>query len=1181
MQVTRGKVFGIGLSLIIVAGFVVSLFGMMLQANAAVDTHGWPQTPRRRQPDGSFVNVTTEEVAWAKVVMQTLANCYRQAGYSNQTPSRSDVLQGRFYRAQWNFADGAVSGSWITSRINFREGNWVSVNDVQCVSAGSNNDSKALVDALLSALGWPRTWEGGYSRLACHFNDPSQSGILQAARDAGFWGGGIVADPNTSCDIAQYFRGRGLGGSSVSTYLGEVFNYVFPDSGNFDEFSDEELFWVYNRTLAAPGPCLNSFPVRATPTANSVEIVTGFRDGVPIIQHREAGTNSSTSREDIGWTSGLVGIRHRVNCSDMVAALAPGSMMVRMAQEQAQQRAVRVCRDAVANAINTLPEDQRAPYLAQIERYDLSGTAEFARIGVNGEIECIMPEGSTAVAPPPIIEGDEPSTPSGTTDPDAWAACELGPFSWALCPLLEMASDAADAAYGWVEGQLQVQASQVQSLNNPSASGGASVIATFRNMANIFFIILALVAILSQLTGVGLSNYNIKRMLPRLLVVAVLANLSFFIAQIMVDLSNIVGHQVFRLLSGLVEYNPAPGVGEGATGSVLQWGVLTLGIVTAGVAALSWFSIGSLIMLFVSALLAFLLFAGVLMIRQIAILLLIALAPIAFVCLLLPSTEVVFKKWWTILKTMLILYPICGLLMGAGRLASAIVWNAGVEELASVPGILVAQTGDIITTPTGQINVMTSIMSMLLTILPFFAVIFLTKASLTALGGIGARITGAMVGARAGLAGGFAKSRLGQAAQADIAHKQEKVRMKQQMGRLGRFSQRRALQQKLAHEGSDKMVAHEKDLQQIQHNHDTGAGLERELALNQQKHELETNAASTAAKDRLAEQKFGQGVSDAALRQQATLQSSENARMAALAAGHNRMRSPTAAMQNEFMKKQARAQGEIDKQYASDLSGRVSLDSSWLKNASDTDIEARIADADAELTRGNSLAMESLGQAMQSAGQGDKFARMLSARMEAAGGGMSTGAKRNAYMDVFNNKELQKNQLFSVMGKYYGDASKTESIQTAIRNGNMSTFMNTKLDSEKLGAFGADSDATKAFRDISVANLTVPADIERAKDSAVSGFTGNSIAYVMGGASSESKADAVKGVFLSTRGSRERALDSVAASGTQGLMAFSKPMMNTLITESAGHLGANVRTISSNIAAINSNPDLKSRAKWM
>ena len=87
------------------------------------------------------------------------------------------------------------------------------------------------------------------------------------------------------------------------------------------------------------------------------------------------------------------------------------------------------------------------------------------------------------------------------------------------------------------------------------------------NAANIIFAIALAVVILSQITGFGVSNYGIKKMLPTLIMVAVLVNLSFFLCQLAVDVSNITGYGIKKIFVELG--GPSSEFGEGSLGDII------------------------------------------------------------------------------------------------------------------------------------------------------------------------------------------------------------------------------------------------------------------------------------------------------------------------------------------------------------------------------------------------------------------------------------------------------------------------------------------------------------------------------------------------------------------------------------------------------------------------------------
>jgi len=108
----------------------------------------------------------------------------------------------------------------------------------------------------------------------------------------------------------------------------------------------------------------------------------------------------------------------------------------------------------------------------------------------------------------------------------------------------------ADLSTRAAEGMYNVLANwflqiRIQVVSDPNVK---NVWQAFRDISNIIFIVIFLIVIISQVTGVGLSNYSIKRMFPKLLIAILLVNLSFYITQVAIDLSNLIGKGLFQLL---------------------------------------------------------------------------------------------------------------------------------------------------------------------------------------------------------------------------------------------------------------------------------------------------------------------------------------------------------------------------------------------------------------------------------------------------------------------------------------------------------------------------------------------------------------------------------------------------------------------------------------------------------
>jgi hypothetical protein len=261
-----------------------------------------------------------------------------------------------------------------------------------------------------------------------------------------------------------------------------------------------------------------------------------------------------------------------------------------------------------------------------------------------------------AIKPPPPAE-------KGTT-------CAVIGIGWIICPAVTFLAQIVDGAYGFVASLLKVQ----PLLTTGATEGVYTAWSVMRNFANVAFVIAFLIIILSQLTSVGVTNYGIKKLLPRIIVSAVLVNVSYWICAAAIDVSNITGSSVNQVLQGVKEGLTLPNAddflasGTGWTG--IAGGVLAG--TTAVVAAL-YVGLAALLPALVAALFAIVTTFLVLTLRQALIILLVVIAPLAFVAYLLPNTETLFKKWRSLLQTLLVMYPLISLIFGASALASTIV----------------------------------------------------------------------------------------------------------------------------------------------------------------------------------------------------------------------------------------------------------------------------------------------------------------------------------------------------------------------------------------------------------------------------------------------------------------------------------------------------------------------------
>jgi len=260
------------------------------------------------------------------------------------------------------------------------------------------------------------------------------------------------------------------------------------------------------------------------------------------------------------------------------------------------------------------------------------------------------------------LDGEEEEDENATT-------CAVDGIGWIICPILNFTASLADGSYGIVAGFLEVQPLLTTGTSEPIYQAWSIM----RNIANVAFVIAFMIIIFSQITSFGISNYGIKKMLPRLIIAAILVNISYWVCAIAVDITNILGgsiKQLFDSVGATFETPNFTGIEGGATWSNITIGVLSVGLV---VAASIYFTLSALIPILITVVAALVTTLLILAIRQALIILLVVISPLAFVAFLLPNTQNLFSKWRNLFQTLLLMFPIIAAIFGASALASQIV----------------------------------------------------------------------------------------------------------------------------------------------------------------------------------------------------------------------------------------------------------------------------------------------------------------------------------------------------------------------------------------------------------------------------------------------------------------------------------------------------------------------------
>lgn len=271
-------------------------------------------------------------------------------------------------------------------------------------------------------------------------------------------------------------------------------------------------------------------------------------------------------------------------------------------------------------------------------------------------------------------------------------------LGWILCPIARWLSGVVDEVYTIITSFLEVK---------PFTQADNGVFSLWRIMlsiANAVFIIIFLAIVYSQITGVGVSNYGIKEMLPRIILGVILANASYWICALLIDASNVLGYSIQAITADIVKsisLDTSRLNWESITTHILSEGALVGGLAWLGVTtvfnplSMFFFLLSTLASVAFSLLVAFIILAA----RQALIVVLVLISPLAAIALIMPSTKDLFSKWQKALTTLLVFFPIFSLLFGGSQLAGYAVISRADGRLEQILIGMAILTVPLIITP--------------------------------------------------------------------------------------------------------------------------------------------------------------------------------------------------------------------------------------------------------------------------------------------------------------------------------------------------------------------------------------------------------------------------------------------------------------------------------------------------
>lgn len=243
------------------------------------------------------------------------------------------------------------------------------------------------------------------------------------------------------------------------------------------------------------------------------------------------------------------------------------------------------------------------------------------------------------------------------------------PLKWFLCPVILIAEKAVDALDKLITYMLTFPTKAYFDNN----AGMQQAWSRFRNLSIGLLLIAGLVMVISQAIGTGpFDAYTIKRVMPRMLFAVVFISISWSVLRIMIEFTNIAGVGVRNLIE--------TAFGSESFGNItFNNGSMSIGVLTGAGMGLSLGFMGILSLLG-TALLGVLIAFVVLAMRQMVIIMLVILAPVAIACYILPNTEKVWKMWWDFFIRAIFAFPIISMFIAVGHAFAAISANSTTVE---------------------------------------------------------------------------------------------------------------------------------------------------------------------------------------------------------------------------------------------------------------------------------------------------------------------------------------------------------------------------------------------------------------------------------------------------------------------------------------------------------------------
>lgn len=259
-----------------------------------------------------------------------------------------------------------------------------------------------------------------------------------------------------------------------------------------------------------------------------------------------------------------------------------------------------------------------------------------------------------------VVEG---TIAEGDAERENTCEQDNGGLAWFGCAILSV----MDGIIGFLDGQIRSLLT-VQTDKLDESGGLKKAWGVMRNFAYLILVPMMLVMVIGTALGFGAFDpYTVKKALPRMVSAVIFISISYYLCIFLINVSNDVGRGIFNLINLAAPGGAVNGLTDvfgGGSGTLFTGMAAGGALAAAAVGAVTWGILGSFALVTVVALLIGYI---TLVLRQVLIVMLLVLSPLAILVWIFPGNDKLWGVWKTTFIAMLMMFPLIMILIASGR----------------------------------------------------------------------------------------------------------------------------------------------------------------------------------------------------------------------------------------------------------------------------------------------------------------------------------------------------------------------------------------------------------------------------------------------------------------------------------------------------------------------------------